>query len=349
MSEQAVAPPANSPRKKRLLWRVVQLAVLALVLIAIVLDRNEPPPEELPPGSFAFAVLGDAPYYPWEEIRFRRLLRQMNASDLASVVHIGDIFWQPCTEEKYRRHLAYFQSVRHPVIYTPGDNEWTDCHEERPGRFLPLTRLAMIRDIFFSDPAHSLGGTPLTLTVQGGEPPFEEFVEHARWEHEGIVFAAVHIVGSLNGGEQFAGRTDADDIESRRRTAASAAWVREAFSIAREADARAVVILFHANLLLHLPVDAFGRQAFEPFITALEEEAEAFPRPVLLAQGSDHEYIVDKPLVRRTTGETLDNVTRLQVSGSPDVGWVRVIVTPAAADADLFRFEEYVMPAWKVW
>ncbi len=335
--------------KKRRLGRAAWLSMLALVLVAIVLDRDEPPPADLPADSFAFAVLGDAPYYPWEEIRFRRLLRQLNATDLASVVHVGDIFWQPCTEEKYRRHLAYFQSLRHPVIYAPGDNEWTDCHEARPGGFLPLTRLAMIRDIFFADPAHSLGGIPLPLASQGGTPPYEEFVEHVRWEHAGVLFAAVHIVGSLNGGEPFAGRTAADDIESRRRTEASAAWVRETFARAHATDARAVVILFHANLLLDLPIDAVERQALEPFTSALEEEAEAFLRPVLLAQGGDHEYIVDKPLVRRTTGKTLDNVTRLQVHGSPDVGWVRVIVTPDADDAELFRFEEYVMPAWKLW
>jgi hypothetical protein len=68
---------------------------------------------------------------------------------------------------------------------------------------------------------------------------------------------------------------------------------------------------------------------------------------VLLAHGDGHEYTVDQPLVRRTTGRPLGNVTRLQVPGSPAVGWVRVIVTPGSANP--FAFEKHEVPRWKYW
>ena len=41
----------------------------------------------------------------------------------------------------------------------------------------------------------------------------------------------------------------------------------------------------------------------------LEEEVEAFGRPVLLVHGDYHDYVVDQPLRRRTTGALLENST----------------------------------------
>jgi hypothetical protein len=43
----------------------------------------------------------------------------------------------------------------------------------------------------------------------------------------------------------------------------------------------------------------------------------------------------------------LDNMTRLQVPGSPDVGWVRVVVKPGPDTT--FALENRVVPFWKVW
>jgi hypothetical protein len=39
--------------------------------------------------------MGDAPYYWWEELRFRLVLEDLDAYDLTSVISIGDIFWRP--------------------------------------------------------------------------------------------------------------------------------------------------------------------------------------------------------------------------------------------------------------
>jgi hypothetical protein len=123
--------------------------------------------------------------------------------------------------------------------------------------------------------------------------------------------------------------------------------MREALARARQAQARAVFLAFHADLSLELPVDDPRRTPFEPFVGALEEEAERFPGAVVIAHGDDHEFTVEKSLVRRTTGRRLDNVTRLEVPGSPDVGWVRVVATPAAAEP--FAFEAHVVPRWRLW
>ena len=328
--------------------RLLLLAAIAAAGFAVK-TRGIPPPTPNPPGSFSFAVLGDGPYYELhgEALQYRLVLREIDAHDLSLVLHVGDIFWRPCSDERYRQTLDEFSALRHPVIYTPGDNEWADCWTKATGSFEPLDRLARLRQVFYATPARSLGGRPVPVITQAGREPFAEFVENARWTHQGVVFATVHLVGSWNGREAFPGRTAAHDEAAIRRTAAAAAWLRDTFAEASAASARAVVIGFHANPAFEAPAADKYRQSYEPFLTALEEEAERCGKPVLVAPGDDHDFIVDHPLLRRTTGRRLDNVTRLQVPGSPDIGWVRVVVPPDANAA--FAFENRVVPWWKYW
>jgi hypothetical protein len=321
--------------------------ILSLLVVVFLITRGPEAPVPNPPGTFSFAVLGDAPYYPWEDLQFQLVLKSLNANDLSWIIHVGDIFWRPCTDDHYRKNVDRFNALRHPVIYTPGDNEWVDCWEPESGGFGPLERLDTIRRIYFATSGHSLGAVTLTVASQSSGDHFPEFVENVRWVHEGFVFATVNIVGSENAMKSFPGRTEADDSASKRRTEAAAAWVRESFAEARNINASAVVVSFHASAELEGNPDDAYRQAFEPFITVIEEEAERFARPVLLAHGDGHKYTVDKPLVRRTTGQLLENVTRLQVPGSPAVGWVRVVVTPGATDP--FVFDQHVVPRWKYW
>jgi hypothetical protein len=145
----------------------------------------------------------------------------------------------------------------------------------------------------------------------------------------------------------FPGRTSSDDDAAKRRTAAAVAWLRETFSEARSLNASAVVLSFHASPDFEDSPDDPDRQPFEPFLTILAEEAEHFSRPVLIAHGDDHTYTIDHPVVRSATNHRLENVTRLEVPGSPQVGWVRVVVTPGAENP--FAFELHLVPRWKYW
>ena len=329
-------------------WKIWLAGFILLALVALfLLTRGPEVPTPTPAGSFSFAVLGDAPYDVTEEMQYRLVLGSLEANDLSLVIHVGDIFWRPCTDELYQRSLGWFNGLRHPVVYTPGDNEWADCWERGSGGFAPRERLERIRQIFFKDPTRSLGGSPLSLVSQAGREPFPEFVENARWVRDGVVFATVHIVGSKNGMKRFPARTEADDAAAKRRTEAAAWWVRETFAEAKSLNASAVIIAFHANPAFEDDVDDKDRTVYEPFIIALEEGTEEFARPVLVMQGDNHNYTLDRPLIRRTTGRRLENLTRLQVPGSPQVGWVRVVVTPGAENP--FAFEAHVVPRWKYW
>jgi hypothetical protein len=326
--------------------RLTFLALVVAISAALYVTAGPPQPSATPSGTFSFAVLGDAPYYVWEEIKYRLVMQDLRAHDLRVVLHVGDIFWRPCTDARYQRSLDWFNALPHPVIYTPGDNEWADCWTQAAGEFAPLERLARLRQLFYPAPT-SLGGRQVSVVTQAGRGSYTEFVENVRWTHEGLVFATVHLVGSGNARQPFPGRTRQDDEAVVRRTAAATAWLRDTFADATASGAAAVVIGFHANPSFERGVDDPERQNYEPFLNALEEETERFGKPVLVAQGDDHIYIVDQPLVRRTTGRTLENLTRLQVPGSPEVGWVRVVVTPGARPS--FTFEPRVVPRWKYW
>lgn len=321
-------------------------AIAAIVLL-LVLTGGPRRAIELPDDSFGFAVIADAPYYPWEARQYEIVLEELALNDLAWVLHVGDLFWRPCDEARYRRSRREFDALPHPVIYTPGDNEWTDCWRAKPGGYAPLGRLQLIREIFFDDPYTSLGGTSFPLESQADDARFDEFVENARWRRDGVLFATAHVVGSGNGTQSFKGRTELDDAYVDRRSAAAIAWIVESFDIAIAEGALAIVIALHAEMLPDSPLDDPERAPFDAILLALEEQSERYGGPVLLIHGDDHEYRVDHPLERRTTGRTLENFTRMEVPGSPEVGWVHVTVRPGADPP--FSFTPQVVPRWKYW
>lgn len=322
--------------------RIVRCRLPVLIVLLGLVACSDPSDDG--PALFRFAVFGDGPYYGIEMGRYRHVLRQIDEHDLAFLIHVGDILWYPCSEAAYRARRAGLDSLRHPVIYTPGDNEWTDCHEQRPGRYDPLDRLAVLRRVFFDRADRSLGREALPLTVQSADTAYGEFVENARWIRDSVVFATLHVVGSRNGTDPFPGKTAASDDEAARRLAAAVAWSREAFAFATAMNARAVVLAMHADPDFER---RYGdHEVYEPLFAVWAEGALAFGRPVLVIHGDSHEFIVDRPLVDPGTGRAIATVTRLETMGSPDIGWVEVVVDPT--DPAMFRFTPRVAGRWRI-
>lgn len=304
----------------------------ALVVVAAA-GCGPPPMEPLPLNSFAFGVFGDGPYYLWERGRFNRVIDDVNRADVQWLLHVGDIQWGPCTDAAFENRLRDMNRVEHPVIYTPGDNEWADCHRAKAGRYEPLGRLASIRRIFFRNPTRSLGRHPIQLESQSADSAFSQFVENARWTYGGFVFATIHLVGERNGLERFRNRTTANDAEVERRTQAAIEWLDQAFAKAREISARGVVLVTHGNIGID-PREP--REGYGGFVERLQQKVTGFHGPVLLIHGDSHTQRVDQPL-KDASGRVQENFTRVESFGSPDIGWVRVVVDTVAGQVTSYE------------
>lgn len=274
---------------------------------------------------FSFAVLGDTPYFPHEELAVPQLLAGLEASGVAFAVHLGDIKHgsAPCTVELLADRKAMLDATPVPIVFVPGDNDWTDCHREAAGRFDPLERLAQLRLLFHGSDS-SLGRRTIRLARQSADPRFRAYRENARWIAGGIVFVTLNVPGSNNN----LGRTRTADAEHDQRMKANLEWLAEAVRRAAVAGAKGLVVLAHADPRLEGP--ARKVDGYVAYREALRTHAEGLHKPMLLVHGDGHRYRVDQPLADRTTGAPIASFTRVEVFGSPVVNWVRIDVDPAS-------------------
>ena len=318
-----IGPTPCAPRPPVRPGRPLAVATLPWLVSGLVLAgcSDPPPADPPPPGAIAFGVYGDGPYYPWEEPRGRRLLADAESAGVDFLIHIGDILGGSCADDVLRHRRGLMDRMPMPVVYTPGDNEWADCHAPNAGAYDPLERLAMLRRIYFDDPASSLGAVPMPVTSQAEDPAFAEFPENARWSRGSFVFATLHVVGSFDATAQFPQRDDRHDEEVVRRGEAALAWLDVVFGEARASGASGIVLAAHANVRL----EGGGGEGYGPFVGALRDHVAGFPGEVLFIHGDTHTYRMDQPLTD-VRGRVLGNFTRLETFGSPDIGWARVVL-----------------------
>lgn len=281
--------------------------------------------------KFEFIAFGDMPYrLPDDYARFENLIKQVNHEKPAFSVHLGDFKSGStlCSDEYFNKIYNYFESFSRPLIYTPGDNEWTDCNREAAGKYDPLEGLSLLRKMFFKEPK-SLGQKKIPLSTQGSNPQFTRYVENVAWEHGGIQFATIHLVGSSN---NFKGT---DNTEFLERENANLAWLDEIFQ--RANDKRGLVFFTQADMF-------FGGKivpVFKGICDKLSELSRIYGKPVLWVNGDSHRFIVDKPLLNPDKRTTILNFTRLQVFGDADMASVRVSVDPKSKE--LFTIRQMLM------
>ncbi len=299
---------------------------------------------------FSFIAFGDMPYGAPEIVGppFERLIAAINKADPAFSIHVGDIKSgsSPCDDAEFARQRAYFNSFRGALVYTPGDNEWTDCHREKAGGYDPLERLARLRQVFFNTGANSFGRTPIVLERQSdlADEASRTFVENQRWMHNGILFMTAHIVGSNNG---FQSGKPASVAEFFARSSANRSWIEAGFRKASETGAKAVVLAIHADVFAGLETRNIwpAQSGFGETMQLFRTLAESFGRPVLLIHGDSHVFIIDQPFTSanpENKGRRLDNVTRLEVYGAPEVHAVRILVDPDSPE--IFGFAPFFGP-----
>lgn len=319
--------------------------------------------------SMEFALIGDMPYNGKQRKEFVNLMKEVDAEDLAFVLHVGDfwfdgIAWKetskgipPCSDEVFEDRLSLAQASKHPYVLTPGDNDWTDCHRAKPQKYDPLERLAKLRTMYFSGDK-SLGQNKIKLTRQSENPDYAKFSENVRWTYGGVQFVTLHMTGSNNN----LGRTAEMDNEFEVRNRANLAWLDEAFREAKNNGSKAIMILSQANpffenawsgklkgryLLKGLDIKTPKERketGFDDFLLGLEELTLDFGKPVVYVHGDTHTFRIDKPLVRTPNGSRMiENFTRIETFGFPNTHWIRVRID--LNDPSVFSFQQEIVKA----
>lgn len=284
-------------------------------------------------NEMSFIAIGDTPYSETENKRIEsKIAPAIKKFNPPFVVHHGDLKsgGEACTEELLKeRRDNIFGLLSGPVFYTPGDNEWTDCDRA----FLEpavseLGQLDLLRQLFFSK--------PLDLPDSWNYARQPNFHENARWMKDGVFFMTIHLVSTNNGRMEIL----QDDIEAAlalvdARDQANRVWMTESFSAAKEAGARAMVIVTQADVT---SPDAGGActatnrmncDAFQSFRDNLRLSAGKFaernkPRkPVLLLHGDTNPYCMDKEF----GGKLAPNLWRLNAWGDFQVPADATVVT----------------------
>ncbi|HET7728548.1 MAG TPA: metallophosphoesterase [Usitatibacter sp.] len=284
------------------------------------------------PDAFSFAVLGDVPYNAQEEQRYLEMLKAIDAEPLAFTLHVGDFKGGgACSDEIYARRKAQFDASAHPFIYTPGDNEWTACRRASMGSMDPLERLARLREVFFAD-RRSLGRQRIWMGAQDQclDPGpagcrCTAYPENRFWTRAGVRFVTLNVPGSDNN----VGFDAASDAEARCRDEANRRWLEQAVRASERSETRALVIAFQTN-----PWET-NKNVYRGLLAQIEEASRRVRKPVLVIHGHTHTARVDTPF-KDTLGNVVIGITRLEVFGSPFVGWTRVDVDPD--DPQVFTF-----------
>ncbi len=316
--------------------KAASLSLLILLTFTGCAALTSPQPALTGPSDlrYEFALIGDLPYDEGQSTNyFPNLIEDLNRSQLAFVVHDGDIKAgaTPCTDESFERVRAQFQTIHHPLFYIFGDNEWSDCGKVKTNAFDPLERLQKLRELF-TQGSESLGQRKLPLARQSEAPRFAAFRENVRWIHGGVIFAGLNVPGDDNhfGTSEF-----------EARNTANIAWIRETFALATAQNLRAVMLIMQANPHFELGATNQLRRGFNEMLGVIEQETIAFRKPVVLVHGDSHYFRIDQPLIGSRSRRRIENFTRVETFGNPDVHWLRASVD--GRDPNVFRFQpQYV-------
>jgi hypothetical protein len=284
---------------------------------------------EFPDERFNFALIGDTPYDALQETNlFPNMMADLDRARVKFVVHVGDFKpgAAPCTDELFQRRVREFGASEHPFVFLFGDNEWSDCGKVKTNAFDPGERLNKLRELFCQGDL-ALGREAMKLTRQSENPDFAIFRENVRWVRGRVVFAGLNVPGADNhyGTPEFG-----------PRNTANIAWIEEAFALAKREQSRAVMILMQANPNFDKPSTNSLRVGFNAMLAALERETVAFGKPVVLVHGDSHYFRIDQPLMGSKSHRRVENFTRVETFGNPDVHWIDVRVD--WRDPNVFTF-----------
>ena len=304
---------------------VVQFMVLVM-LVAFPLAAHA--------ERLRFVALGDAPYGTKDNPNERdelylRLIDKINSLQPALAFHVGDTKAgrHSCTDALLEKQLGFMNRFEMPLVYTPGDNEWSDCGTPQTGKetFEPIGRLELIRQLYFSHP-DSLGQSRLPVERQPViMPQHPTNVENVRFVRGDLLFVTLHTVGKDNNLSDGSGNCEnGPATEFCARQSANIDWLRAAFTLAVGNQAKAIVVVTHADLLRGSSGGDSIKEGFSHLVDELVSQSTRFDGPVLLIHGDKHTFTVERPF-ENDDGSPVTNLFRLRVPGKERVEAVEIV------------------------
>jgi hypothetical protein len=216
------------------------------------------------------------------------VIDDMNADKLAFVVHVGDI-----GQGSRACTDAWLEARKRQLSRIKAPVVMIPGDNEWTDCKDALPRLAAWRRYFCA--------APIPVEVQAGE-----YCEHRRWQAAGHLFVTLNVPGSNN-------NLRWDPAETAHRMPQALAWLDESAKLA-QSRGLSLVVMMQANPFIALPRDGFGE--LRERLAALGGK---MPWRVILVHGDTHIYHDDEPI---------PGMRRLEVWGSPFVGWARGEVVP---------------------
>jgi hypothetical protein len=300
-------------------------------------------------GKSVVAVYGDAPYgvdAPFggkttdisQRLATPAFIDFVNADpDVSLVLHVGDIHSgkQNCTLLYDQTIYDLWQGFANPLVYVPGDNEWSDCHKVGEGGGAygslvdyaagdPLANLALVRQMFFSNPGKALAQRKFVLSQAFAYEPRHssdaKFVENVMWEQSRVLFVTLNIPGGSNNDQDIWYGTPTLSTgqiqEIAERTDADIRWLDLAFALAKLTGAKGIVIQSQADMwdpekgpahqlgfegVFGFTDSNYGfvKDAHDPkrdIVGELAKQVAAFRGTVLMFNGDSHVFRSENPL-----------------------------------------------------
>lgn len=283
------------------------------------------------------ALIADVPQWPAAEADMAALFDQMNARQVALIVHAGGIKGdtESCGDAVLGARLRALDDAPAPLLYVPGETDWAECQKPVNGRFDAVERLNRLRELFFPVDA-TLGRRTIPVVRQSDQAMFRSFRENVRLVEGNVMVVGLNLPGDNNHYRSEGGRNG--EFEDRRE--ANRQWLHRAFSVATQRDLPGVLVVVHADPMFGNGWEKRGkpslldgflrrgtRDGYLEFKKQLRDLTTKFPGQVLLVHASDSGFSVDKPL-RDTAGKLVGNFTRVALPIGNPSRWVELTVTP---------------------
>jgi len=252
-------------------------SALRLVAIGIALLGALPAPAA---PAFNFAVIPHPADAAGADVGLREAIRETDARNLAFVVANGiKAADESCSDTLYEDRKKLLQRAQNGLVVSLAASDWTACKEEN-GESAAIGRLSRLRELLFPED-FSFGAAKIPLVRQSTIPRFRAYVENARWEIGGVMFATIDLPADNNHFLYAAGRNS----EFEDRVIANRSWLHRIFSYAKYQKLKGIVLFCDGNPLAP-PARRAGRDGYQEVRRQLQALGSRFPGRVLIVHNA---------------------------------------------------------------